>query len=47
MMETPISGPAKALDNPVQQALIKLRNVETLRRLDRLVVERAAARAAR
>ncbi|MEO6715101.1 MAG: SRPBCC family protein [Mycobacteriales bacterium] len=41
MTETLIDGPAKVLDNPVQQALVKLRNVETLRRLERVVAARA------
>lgn len=44
MTENPIAGPAKTLDNPVQQALIKLRNVETLRRLGKLAEGRVGAR---
>lgn len=44
MTEDPVDGPAKVLDNPVQQALIKLRNVETLRRLSKLAEGRLGAR---
>lgn len=36
MTETPVEGPAARLDNPVQQAMIRLRNAETLRRLRKL-----------
>lgn len=43
LTETLLEGPAKLLDNPVQQALINLRNFETLRRLSRLVLTRVAA----
>jgi uncharacterized protein YndB with AHSA1/START domain len=41
--EYPIKGVAKTIDNPIQDGLIKLRNVETLRRLERVVMERKAA----
>lgn len=44
MIENPMDGPAKVLDNPLQQALIKLRNVETLRRLGKLAVKRVGTR---
>lgn len=44
MVENPVDGPAKKLDNPVQQALIKLRNIETLRRLGKLAEARVGAR---
>jgi uncharacterized protein YndB with AHSA1/START domain len=40
--EYPIKGPAKAIDNPVQDGLIKVRNVETLRRLAKQVADRRA-----
>ena len=36
MVEHPARGPAAALHNPVGDGLLKLRNVEALRRLDRL-----------
>jgi uncharacterized protein YndB with AHSA1/START domain len=39
--EHPHRGPTAALHNPALDALIHLRNVETLRRLERLVRERA------
>jgi uncharacterized protein YndB with AHSA1/START domain len=45
MTENPVEGPAKLLDNPVQQALIKVRNAETLRRLDKLARARVGTRA--
>lgn len=45
MTETPVEGPAKILDNPVQQALIRVRNVETLRRLGNLAIARVGTRA--
>jgi uncharacterized protein YndB with AHSA1/START domain len=38
--EFPIKGIAKVTHNPIQDGLIKLRNVETLRRLDKQVQER-------
>ena len=41
--EFPIRGVAKVIDNPVQNGLIKLRNVETLRRLEKQVLERKGA----
>ena len=41
--EYPIKGVAKVIDNPLQDGLIKARNVETLRRLDRVVQQRRAA----
>jgi uncharacterized protein YndB with AHSA1/START domain len=37
MVEHPARGTAAALHNPVGDALLRLRNVETLRRLERLV----------
>ena len=43
--EYPIKGPAKAVDNPVQDGLIKVRNIETLRRLAKQVAERQAGTA--
>lgn len=36
--EYPIRGAAKVIDNPVQDLLIKVRNSETLRRLDKQVL---------
>ena len=39
--ESPKSGIAKTIDNPALQLLIKARNVETLRRLKRVVEERS------
>lgn len=41
--EYPIKGVAKTIDNPIQDGLIKVRNVETLRRLERVVLERKRA----
>jgi uncharacterized protein YndB with AHSA1/START domain len=41
--EYPINGPAKAFHNPIQDGVIKVRNVETLRRLERVVIERRSA----
>jgi uncharacterized protein YndB with AHSA1/START domain len=38
--EYPVRGVAKAIHNPVQDGLIKLRNVETLRRLEKQVLQR-------
>ena len=38
--EYPARGPAKLLRNPATDLLIKARNVETLRRLERLAAER-------
>ena len=38
--EYPIKGVAKAIHNPVQDGLIKVRNVETLRRLEKQVMQR-------
>jgi uncharacterized protein YndB with AHSA1/START domain len=43
--EYPIRGIAKAIHNPVQDGLIKIRNVETLRRLEKQVLERKGASA--
>ena len=37
--EVPIEGPAKSLHNPVLDGLIHLRNVESLRRLERAVAQ--------
>lgn len=42
--EYPTRGVAKTIDNPVLDGMIKARNVETLRRLDREVEKRIAAR---
>lgn len=41
--EAPRRGPMKMLHNPVLDLLIKLRNVETLRRLENVVREHARA----
>ncbi len=41
--EYPVRGVAKTIHNPIQDGLIKLRNVETLRRLDKQVTERKGA----
>ncbi len=41
--EFPIRGLAKLIDNPVQNALMKARNVETLRRLTKQVDDRRSA----
>ena len=41
--EYPIRGIAKVTHNPLQDGLIKLRNVETLRRLEKQVLERKGA----
>jgi hypothetical protein len=38
--EHPLRGPAKLLHNPLLDLLIKIRNVETLRRLERLARRR-------
>ena len=38
--EYPIRGAAKVIHNPLQDGLIKVRNVETLRRLEKQVLER-------
>ena len=38
--EFPIRGVAKVINNPIQDGLIKVRNVETLRRLEKQVLER-------
>ena len=38
--EYPIRGAAKVIHNPIQDGLIKVRNVETLRRLEKQVAER-------
>ena len=42
--EYPTRGVAKTIDNPVLDGMIKARNVETLRRLEREVEKRIAAR---
>ena len=42
--EYPVRGPAKTIDNPLLQAMVKARNVETLRRLAREVEKRAGVR---
>lgn len=42
MEEHPLRGPARALHNPLSDLAISLRNVETLRRLRRLVESRSA-----
>ncbi len=44
--EYPIRGVAKTIHNPVQDGLIKVRNVETLRRLEKQVIQRRGAPAA-
>lgn len=41
--EYPIRGFAKTIHNPLQDGLIKIRNVETLRRLEKQVQERKGA----
>ena len=38
--EHPIRGVARVIHNPVQDGLIKVRNVETLRRLEKQVLDR-------
>jgi hypothetical protein len=43
MVEHPKRGIAAALHNPLGDALLKLRNVEALRRLERLARKSAAA----
>lgn len=43
--EYPIRGIAKTIHNPLQDGLIKVRNVETLRRLEKQVLERKGAAA--
>lgn len=40
MVENPARGTAAALHNPIGDGLLKLRNVEALRRLDRLAASR-------
>lgn len=40
--ETPVAGPGKWLDNPLQRKLLEARNREALSRLDSLAVGRAA-----
>jgi uncharacterized protein YndB with AHSA1/START domain len=39
--EFPTEGVAKAIDNPIQDGAIKVRNVETLRRLAKQVADRS------
>ena len=41
--EYPIRGVAKTIHNPLQDGLIKVRNVETLRRLEKQVEQRKGA----
>ena len=41
--EHPLRGPARTLHNPIFDALISLRNKETLRRLERHAARRAAS----
>ena len=41
--EFPVKGVAKAIDNPIQDNLIKVRNVETLRRRAKQVAQRSDA----
>ena len=43
--EYPIRGVAKTIHNPLQDGLIKVRNVETLRRLEKQVLQRKGASA--
>jgi hypothetical protein len=38
----PIEGPAKTLQNPVLDRLLHLRNVESLRRMERALERRAS-----
>ena len=40
--EVPVRGVAKVIDNPIQDGLVKVRNVETLRRLAKQVAERSS-----
>jgi uncharacterized protein YndB with AHSA1/START domain len=40
--EFPVKGVAKVIDNPIQDGLIRVRNVETLRRLAKQVAERSS-----
>jgi uncharacterized protein YndB with AHSA1/START domain len=40
--EFPVKGVAKVIDNPIQDGLIRVRNVETLRRLAKQVAEHAS-----
>ena len=40
--EVPIEGPAKSLQNPVLDQLLHLRNVESLRRMERALERRAS-----
>jgi uncharacterized protein YndB with AHSA1/START domain len=47
MVERPIGGVLSPVFNPVIDLLTRARNAETLRRLERLAVERVAARARR
>lgn len=44
--EYPVRGAAKTIHNPLQDGLIKVRNVETLRRLDKQVQQRKGSSAA-
>ena len=44
MDEVPVSGIAKAIDNPLQRLLLRARNVEALRRLAKLAEEEVAQR---
>lgn len=40
MHETPTHGPAAALDNPLQQAALRLRNASSLQKLKKVVEQR-------
>ncbi len=40
--EVPIEGPAKSLQNPVLDRLLHLRNIESLRRMERALERRAS-----
>jgi hypothetical protein len=46
MVEHPSRGPAAVLHNPVTELLLKIRNVETLRRLERVARTKAADQSA-
>lgn len=43
MEETAVSGPAKLIPAPAEEAMLKVRNAETLRRLSYLAESRSAA----
>lgn len=44
MIEHPVRGPARRLNNPVLDAMVRSRNAETLRRLKRLVEKEGLTR---